>query len=162
MMLFVLSCEVQWMSLLDPGPGNRTENPVLRKANRGHAQHKQHQSIISAEPAGNCVFVQCFWKVRHSEALNIYFCPNILIFNVFHVSCVFVFQDLHKCSRVEELSVAVVKAQTVTVNVKNLMSKITWHGRIISFGVDKLLLSEWCFIPVVAKCSLTARYCFTP
>lgn len=58
------------MSLIDPGPGNRTENPVLRKANRGHAQHKQHQSIISAQPAGNCVFVQCFWKASHSKEMS--------------------------------------------------------------------------------------------
>lgn len=73
--------------IADSRLGNRAENPVLRKANRGNAQHKQHQSIISAQPAGNRVFVQCFRK------------------------------DLHKCQRAGELSVAVVKSQTVTVKI---------------------------------------------
>jgi len=82
------------MSLIDPGPGNRTENPVLGKANRGHAQHKQHQSIISAQPAGNCVFVQCLWKVSHSKEMSMSIYVQIFLVEMGHD---FFFQDLNEC-----------------------------------------------------------------
>lgn len=113
MMLFVLKQYVTFIECLSQTQGLGTALKILfserqieampNTSNTNPSFQLSRQEIVSLFNA-------------FGRYVNIYFCLDIFSWNVFFM-CLVLLQDLHKCQRAGELSVAVVKSQTVTVKI---------------------------------------------